>query len=134
MRGSQSRRQRALSARWSKNWQNRLCLRTATAIPSGFTNLVEHVSASWFSGRMGDWYGAALLFRVLGPNHVGEHVALTPRTQMAIEDQLRWRGVASVIVHRFDCDLATLQEGASCESTAIGMTVLRRQNDAPRAE
>jgi len=78
---------------------------------------------------MGDWYGDALLFRVLGPNHANEVVALTPRAQASILDQLRADGAASVIVHRFDCDAATLERNASCESTAIGMTVLRKQDD-----
>lgn len=93
-------------------------------------HLVQHISPSWFSGKMGDWYGSALLFRVMGPNLVGELVALTPRTRATIADQLRSDGVASVIVHRFDCDAATLERSGSCESTAIGMTVLRRQDDA----
>ena len=93
-------------------------------------HLVQHVSPNWFSGRMGDFYGSALLFQVLGPNHAGEFVALTPRTQAPIADQLRTDGVASVIVHRFACDAATLGQNGSCESTAIGMTVLRRQHDA----
>jgi hypothetical protein len=92
-------------------------------------HLVEHTSPSWFSGRMGEWYGSALLFRVLGPNHAGELVALTPRTQATIADQLRADGTASVIVHRFGCDAATLEQNGSCESTAIGMTLLRRQGD-----
>lgn len=92
-------------------------------------HLVQHISPSWFSGRMGDWYGSALLFRVVGPNHEGELVALTPRTQATITDQLRADGVASVIVHRFVCDAATLERNGNCESTAIGMTVLRRRDD-----
>jgi hypothetical protein len=92
-------------------------------------HLVQHISPGWFSGRMGDWYGSALLFRVLGPNHVGEFVALTPRTQATIADQLRTDGVASVVVHRFSCDAATLERNGSCESTATGMTVLRKQDD-----
>jgi hypothetical protein len=97
-------------------------------------HFVQHISPAWFSGRMGDWYGSALLFRVLGPDHEGEIVALTPRTQATIADQLRTDGVASVIVHRFACDAATLEQIGSCESTAIGMTVLRKQDDARFAE
>jgi hypothetical protein len=92
-------------------------------------HLVQHISPSWFSGAIGDWYGSALLFRVLGPNHAGELVALTPRTQATIGDQLRTDGAASVIVHRFSCDAATLERNGSCESTAVGMTVLRKQDD-----
>ncbi len=97
-------------------------------------HLVQHVNPSWFSGRMGDWYGSALLFRVLGPNHAGELVALTPRTMATIEDQLRADGTASVIVHRFGCDAATLERDGPCESTAIGMTILRRRGDARFSE
>ncbi len=92
-------------------------------------HLVQRVNPSWFSGRMGDWYGSALLFRVVSANHAGELVALTPRTRAPIADQLRYDGVSSVIVHRFHCDAATLERDGSCESTAIGMTVLRRKGD-----
>jgi hypothetical protein len=93
-------------------------------------HLVEHISPTWFSGTMGEWYGSALLFRVLGPNHAGEIIALTPRTQATIADQLEADGTASVIVHRFSCDAASLEQNGSCESTAIGMTLLRRQGDS----
>lgn len=77
-------------------------------------HLVEHISPTWFSGRMGEWYGSALLFRALGPNHAGEIVALTPRTQATIADQLEADGMASVIVHRFSCDAETLEQNGSC--------------------
>lgn len=92
-------------------------------------HLVEPVTRDWFSGKIGEWYGTALLFRVLGPNHEGELIALTPRTIGTIEGSLQSGGCASVIVHRFACDEEAMRSGASCKSSAIGMTVLRRADD-----
>tara|TARA_R110000787_G_scaffold98478_1_gene202465 strand:- start:85 stop:450 length:366 start_codon:yes stop_codon:yes gene_type:complete len=92
-------------------------------------HFVQNINPSWFSGKIGDWYETALLFRVVGPNHEGELIALTPRTQGTIEEQLLTSDVASVIVHRFKCDETVLQTGVPCESSAIGMTVLRSPND-----
>lgn len=97
-------------------------------------HLVQHISPSWFSGRIVDWYGSALLFQVVSDNHAGDLVALTPRTRISIADQLKANGVASVIVHRFDCDAPTLEQRGSCGSAAIGMTVLRRQDDTRFSE
>lgn len=92
-------------------------------------HFVQHVNASWFSGEIDDWYGTALLFRVMGPNHAEELIALTPRTMNAIGEQLISTGVASVIVHRFSCDETVLKKGELCDTSAIGMTVLRSPND-----
>lgn len=87
-------------------------------------HIVEHVSSDGFSGLSGDWYGNALLFRVVGPNHEGEIIALSPRTVGEIPEQLKTNGFASVIVHRFACEETVLRSGEASSSSAIGMTIL----------
>jgi len=92
-------------------------------------HLIQNIGASWFNGKVGDWPGTAMLFRVVGANHQGDVIALTPRTLDSIEDQFLRSEIASVVVHRFNCDEITLQAKGPCESIAIGMTVIRSPSD-----
>jgi hypothetical protein len=89
-------------------------------------HVVEHLTLDGFEGLAGEWHGDALLFRVIGPNHKGEIIALTPRTVGEISEQLSKNEIASVIVHRFQCGEEALRDGETCNSSAIGMTVLRK--------
>jgi hypothetical protein len=91
-------------------------------------HIVEPLSLDGFRGLVGEWYGDALLFRVIGPNHKGEIIALTPRTLGEISEQLNKNEIASVIVHRFQCGEEALRDGEACNSSAIGMTVLRKSD------
>ena len=91
-------------------------------------HIVEHISRDGFRGLVGEWYGEALLFRVIGPNHKGEIIALTPRTVGEISEQLSKNEIASVIVHRFQCGEKALRDGEACNSSAIGMSVLRKSD------
>ena len=82
--------------------------------------VLRPISAPWFPGKIGEWYGDAMLFMAEGGRYEGEHIALTPRTVGRLDAQFATNGWASVIVHRITNPSESF-DGSAKDVRSVGM-------------